>query len=165
MTACRPRTRTDRVGGAWTRLVIACALLTAPFVRADPLLDVARWQQRLLVITAPTADDDGLQQQRQLLARLDADAASRDLLLVELVADEARVVPPGRMQPPDVAALREALALDRDRFAVVLVGLDGGIKLRSAQPLRRCALLGTIDAMPMRRRELGDGGGALACQD
>jgi len=38
---------------------------------------------------------------------------------------------------------------------VVLIGKDGGEKLRSAQPITAERLFATIDAMPMRQSETG----------
>ncbi len=39
--------------------------------------------------------------------------------------------------------------------AAELVGKDGGVKLMSASPIAAATLFATIDAMPMRRREMG----------
>lgn len=43
---------------------------------------------------------------------------------------------------------------DNKSFEVILIGLDGGIKLRQSDPLSLEKLFATIDAMPMRRNEL-----------
>ena len=39
-------------------------------------------------------------------------------------------------------------------FEVILIGLDGGIKLRQDQTLLKQDLFRIIDAMPMRRNEI-----------
>jgi len=39
-------------------------------------------------------------------------------------------------------------------FEIILLGLDGGVKLRQENLLTVRKLYGTIDAMPMRRREI-----------
>ena len=39
-------------------------------------------------------------------------------------------------------------------FNIVLIGLDGGIKLRTSELLKKEELFNTIDSMPMRRAEL-----------
>jgi len=48
-----------------------------------------------------------------------------------------------------------------DAFRVVLVGKDGTEKRRDAEPVAARSLFDTIDAMPMRQREMReqDGGG------
>ncbi|MCS4120976.1 hypothetical protein GGP45_001318 [Salinibacter ruber] len=48
-----------------------------------------------------------------------------------------------------------------DAFRVVLVGKDGTEKRREAEPVSARSVFDTIDAMPMRQREMReqDGGG------
>ena len=43
---------------------------------------------------------------------------------------------------------------DKEDFEVLLIGLDGGIKLRQTEVLTKKALFNIVDAMPMRRNEL-----------
>ena len=43
---------------------------------------------------------------------------------------------------------------EAEEFAAVLIGRDGGQKLRSGSPISAEELFGKIDEMPMRRREL-----------
>lgn len=43
---------------------------------------------------------------------------------------------------------------EAEEFAVVLIGHDGGEKLRSGGPISAEELFGKIDEMPMRRREI-----------
>lgn len=42
-------------------------------------------------------------------------------------------------------------------FQNLLIGKDGGVKLRSNSPISNEKLFETIDAMPMRQREMRDG--------
>ncbi|NYD89522.1 DUF4174 domain-containing protein [Sphingomonas melonis] len=49
------------------------------------------------------------------------------------------------------AALRKRYRLPAGGFVAILIGKDGGEKLRSAKPILPEVLAGTIDAMPMRR--------------
>ena len=49
------------------------------------------------------------------------------------------------------ASLRTRLRLPAARFAIVLIGKDGTVALRSAEPVPADTLQGRIDAMPMRR--------------
>jgi hypothetical protein len=46
------------------------------------------------------------------------------------------------------------LRVEDGAFAAVLVGRDGGEKLRSAEPVPAEKLFDLIDAMPMRQREM-----------
>lgn len=117
---------------------------TAPVlaVPGNPLGDHL-WKNRIVLVSAPSRDDAGLSAQRQIFARMGDAARERDLVLVEAVGDGERE-----------RAMRRRFGLPADRFAAVLIGKDGGPKLASATPLSAEQLLPTIDAMPMRRREM-----------
>lgn len=43
---------------------------------------------------------------------------------------------------------------DKEAFVVVLVGKDGGEKMRATKPVTTAELFGIIDAMPMRQWEM-----------
>ena len=58
----------------------------------------------------------------------------------------------------DEEKLREDLGVGHDGFVVLLVGKDGGEKFRSETPVPAQEVFRRIDAMPMRRREVGGGG-------
>jgi hypothetical protein len=52
------------------------------------------------------------------------------------------------------AAARRRFHIAPSSFTVILLGKDGGEKLRSTQPLTLQKLNDTIDAMPMRQEEM-----------
>jgi len=55
-------------------------------------------------------------------------------------------------RPSEAKALRARFALGDEAFQAVLVGKDGGAKLRATKPITARELMATIDAMPMRQR-------------
>lgn len=116
----------------------------------------ARWSKRLLVLTAEgpeaavqcalvEAEQEGLQERDLTVLRVGAE--------VEHVAG-ARATDP----PPPATAFRDRFGLPDRGFRVVLVGKDGGVKLRRDEPLAPRDLWSVIDAMPMRRREMRSSG-------
>jgi hypothetical protein len=112
--------------------------------------------RRLVIITAASADAAAVREQRADLLQHAAGLDERDVVVV-------LALPGGRVEPvhgpaPDPAELVDLLgraspATD-DRFAVLLVGKDGGVKLRSSRPVSAEDLFALIDTMPMRRREM-----------
>jgi hypothetical protein len=63
--------------------------------------------------------------------------------------------PPTSMATPaEQDALRKRFHVRPDAFAVILVGKDGGEKMRSDKPIPWETLEATIDAMPMRQTEM-----------
>ena len=133
------------------------ALLTPSVATgADDPLAPYRWQARPLLVFSPPADE----RLRTQVAALDAardGLRERDQLVWIVLPEtiEAKVGPAPRVTEAEAAAaLRRRFAIGEGDFAVILVGKDGGEKLRQRTPLSVDALFGTIDAMPMRRREM-----------
>jgi hypothetical protein len=121
-------------------LLLAAALAPVPATVAE-----MRWERRVLLLSAPRADDAGLAGQRRALAGWDAAARERDLAVVTIVGDRVSGADDG------AAGLRKRYRLPAGRFVAILIGKDGGEKLRSAKPIAAEVLAETIDAMPMRR--------------
>ncbi len=119
-------------------------LLIAVALAASPTVAQMKWDRRVLVVSASTAKDPALAEQRRILAAWKTNAAARDLTIVEIVGETVR----GVSDP--AAALRRKYHLPIT-FTAILIGKDGGEKLRSAKPFPAAALEATIDAMPMRK--------------
>jgi hypothetical protein len=49
--------------------------------------------------------------------------------------------------------LRRRFSVAPDKFAVLLIGKDGGVKLRKSEPVERREFYALIDRMPMRIQE------------
>lgn len=126
----------------------------------DFRLEAHRWEHRLLFVFAPTEAADQLRAQNDALAEQDAGFRDRDLLLITLTgaADgTVREGPEGDAQLLTNAAvtrLYDRFNVPSDAFRVVLVGKDGTEKRRDAEPVTGRSLFDTIDAMPMRQREM-----------
>lgn len=100
-------------------------------------LDGYRWKQRLVVIFAPSAQDADYVRQHTLLQQHQQALRERDMVVLS------------DTRPADNGALRHAL--NPAGFEIVLVGKDGGMKLRQTQPVSAEALLSLVDSMPMRQ--------------
>ncbi len=119
-------------------------ILLAAALAASPTLAQMRWDRRVLIVAAPSAQDPALAEQRRILGGWTAKGDERDLTVVEIVGDRVRGA--GDTGP----ALRHKFRLPAG-FTAILIGKDGGEKLRSAHPFPTAVLEQTIDAMPMRR--------------
>lgn len=144
-----------------TAILAAGALAAAPAATtrsADPI-EAMRWERRAIVVFSSDATDGKLAKQRAILAADAAGVAERRLSVVEVVGDAVTV--DGAPRPADsaaVARVRERFAAGPEQFRVVLVGLDGGEKLRRDEAVTAGLLFETIDRMPMRREERRGGG-------
>ncbi len=108
---------------------------------------------RPLLIFAAGPEDPQLEIQLRTLGEHAAEAHDRDLVIIAL---------PYRSPSPTAVKLSQADAdfarrqfgVPPGEFAAILLGKDGGAKLRSAKPLSMAKLIETIDAMPMRQGEM-----------
>jgi hypothetical protein len=119
-------------------------ILLAVALAASPTLAQMRWERRVLIVAAPSPQDPELDEQRRILDNWTAKRDERDLTVVEIVGDQVRGA--GDSAP----ALHRKFRLPAT-FTAILIGKDGGEKLRSAHPFPAVVLERTIDAMPMRR--------------
>ncbi len=134
-------------------LIVALAMIGgADRVSADPY----RWSYRPVFVFAPSPSHPALQRQDAINKRAEAAFRERDIVVVNVIGQGVSAAlgpPPG----VDAGQLRKRFGVGEDDFAFILVGKDGGIKLRSDSPVPAARLSGVIDAMPMRRREMREG--------
>jgi hypothetical protein len=116
--------------------------VTVANAERDPLSRY-RWTIRVLVVLAADPEGRDLAEQRRQIESLKDGAAERELVVVQPPAGSA-----------EEKALRIQLGLGNEPFQAVLVGKDGGAKLRAAKPITALELMATIDAMPMRQNEM-----------
>lgn len=134
-------------------LAALSALAMTAIAAADGLSSV-RWEYRPLLLFTPTPLDNRLSRQTTILANDDRGLIDRRLAV--FVVERNRVVTLFGAPAPEANAkrLRLRFRVPDASFRVVLIGLDGGAKLTSDAPVTAETLFSTIDAMPMRRREL-----------
>lgn len=120
-------------------------LIAAVIATGAADLEALRWTARVLVVFAERATDPRLAEQAAVIDAARDGAAERDLTVLPVIGTG-----------PEARALRQRLGVPPDAaFRVVLVGKDGGAKRSADQPITAGDLFGTIDQMPMRRREAG----------
>jgi len=101
----------------------------------------APFPHRLVVVVGQPGDPRGVQQH----ASLAQDAAAlreRDVVVQDITPEAAR------RERPELG-VRSGVA-----FEVLLVGKDGGVKLRRDKPVAASEIAALIDTMPMRREEM-----------
>lgn len=119
---------------------------------ANPLL-AERWKSRPLVIVAPSTTDPTLVKMQDILQTPANQAAfkERQMVLYVVVGDRARR-DDAWLSADQARAIRKAMDVAPDAPAtVLLVGMDGGIKMREQGVIDARTLFGTIDQMPMRQ--------------
>jgi hypothetical protein len=119
-------------------------ILLAVALAASPTIAQMKWERRVLIVSAPSTQDASLVAQRRILVDWTAKGDDRDLTVVEVIGNQVRGA------SDSAATIRRKYHLPA-AFTAILIGKDGGEKLRSAKPFAAAALEATIDAMPMRK--------------
>ena len=130
----------------------ALAILVAggPFPAVAAGLDAFGWKNRVLIVFANPGNSDAAEQRRLLLEDRPA-LSERDMVIIDVSGDAVKPIF-GAAGTATAAELRKDTGIQEDtRFAAILIGKDGGEKLRSTKPFPTALLERTIDAMPMRR--------------
>lgn len=129
--------------------VLATALSATQGFAMDSLPDL-HWKKRAVLVFGE-AGDPQVDRQLGLLSRRQDALAERDMVLIRISGDDAAVVY-GEAQVPDGRALRRETGAGAG-LAVMLVGKDGGVKLRRETVVDDLEIFGLIDRMPMRQAE------------
>jgi len=114
------------------------------------------WKKRVLVVSAPTADDENLKKQQREVALTSEDFAERDMALVTLLENAVSTAEGTELTNEEAATARAALKIRPGSFAVRLIGKDGSVKLSSETATSMTEIYSLIDSMPMRQREQSD---------
>lgn len=120
-------------------------LLLAPataYATADDLRSVAGMQSHnsALIVFAPSLADQRMRQQHAIMARLAIQAASRDLLFVQV--DANRVIG----AHDTASALRRRFQVPDGGFRVALMSKNGKLILSGSRPIAGASIIHAIDA-------------------
>ena len=125
-----------------------------PMSAGETALDGYRWQNRLLLVFAPDADSALYHRQQEMLLVAERGLNERDVVIIFVIRDA--VSTKGRPAAAVAAVdLRDAYGVLPHEFRVLLIGKDGGVKLRQEEPISMADLFALIDSMPMRKQEIG----------
>jgi hypothetical protein len=137
-------------------LVLAC-LAPSPIPSQMPAgivsLATLRDRARPLLIFAPTPNDPQLQIQLRRLHDHVPDLTARDIVVIAIPYENPSPTP-ATLTVEAAQSARRRFHIAPTDFIVILIGKDGGEKLRSSKPLTIEKLNETIDAMPMRQQEM-----------
>lgn len=114
-----------------------------------------RWQNRLLLIKADLNTPNLYQQQLKILKGDEAGLKERKLLIYHIKNQQYRKGLNSELPYQNITDnYLKRVSNSKFDFEIILIGLDGGVKLRQDNVLKIDKLFGIIDAMPMRRWEL-----------
>jgi len=133
-------------------LVTSTGLGQATAVAAE--LSDYRWQHRPLLLFAPMDTDPRLV---ETLSRIEAsrcDFLDRDMVIGVVVTEGISTLGGQVINADESRELADQYSIDANAFSALLIGKDGGEKLRINEVPNLQEIYAVIDGMPMRTREM-----------
>lgn len=140
-------------------ILLAAGAALGPAQAAAAELGDYLWERRPLLVFAPTDSDARLVETMRRIEATRCDFADRDMVLGKIVADGTSTLDGQAVDTAQAQRLAAEFGIGADSFSVVLIGKDGGEKLRVNDVPDLQTIYAVIDGMPMRGREMsGDPG-------
>ena len=143
------------VRSALAVIILAAGAALAPAAAAAPGLGDYLWQRRPLLLFAPSESDPRLVETVRRIEASRCDFAERDMVLGQIVNDGTSTLDGQVLETGQARRLFSQFGIGANTFSAVLIGKDGGEKLRVNGVPDLGAIYAVIDGMPMRRTEMG----------
>jgi hypothetical protein len=117
-------------------------------------LNQFQWKNRLLFIFAPEKGDAFFQSLQSEISTQPDEISERDLVVFSIFETGPSYQDNSQIDTRTAAAIRTNFAVLPGKFTCILVGKDGGIKLRQDSQVKLDQVFNLIDTMPMRREEM-----------
>lgn len=127
-------------------------LFTMNIVHAQSLEDY-QWKNRILILMDATLKSNSLQAQLKEFTGQNEGLTERDLILF-LITEDKVYSQHGKALDMNSESVREQLGISDDFKGVLLLGKDGGIKLKEHFQVASKTVFDLIDGMPMRKAEM-----------
>lgn len=113
-----------------------------------------KWQNRAVVVFTDSTNSEKFEAQRKELIAGMKGFEERKLVLLHSTPTKLRKCLPVDSEWMDDTGIHNQMLDKEADFEVILIGLDGGVKLRQKEILESTHLFSIIDSMPMRQAEL-----------
>lgn len=111
-----------------------------------------QWENRILLVFADDKNDGEMLKQMAILSKEKSGLAERKLKIYQFAKDKYTT---GFSAAWKLSTINKRKYFKKnDDFKVILIGLDGGVKLKQTEILSTEKLFTIIDGMPMRRTEI-----------
>ena len=118
------------------------------------LLDKFRWGNRLLLIFTPSMDNTNFKNANNTLKENKDGVTDRDLVIFYIFENSQSVYGDSLINKKTSIYLREKFYAAEGNTTFILIGKDGGEKMRTINQFSIDRLFARIDEMPMRRSEI-----------
>ncbi len=117
-----------------------------------------RWKNRILIVKTWSEQDSRYQEQLKEYSDSNSDFKNRKLVLYEVIGNKYKMTDYQKLKAnihwQNLPKINEDIFDPLNKYEVILIGLDGGVKLKKTDILRKEELYSIIDRMPMRLEEI-----------
>jgi hypothetical protein len=117
-------------------------------------LNVYQWRNRLLVLFAPSQDNQVYQSFKEQLKRGAQEIRDRDILIFHVIESGEGRLDDLPLNKEQARSLRKRFSIKMGQCKLILIGKDGEVKFQEELPVDLTDIFSIIDAMPMRQREI-----------
>lgn len=111
-----------------------------------------QWKNRVLIVSTTDGTSSDFLKQIDLLKNLNQELTERKLIIYQIVNDKYKVGFSSNFKSSNSTSKKYVNT--KKGLQIILIGLDGGVKLKQNYVLTAEKLFAIIDGMLMRKREL-----------
>ena len=134
------------------KLLFFAFLFLAISSMSSQSLSEYQWENRLVIIFTETKNSKDLREQLKELEGDIKGLEDRKVVILHALPKKQKKLLPEESDFQDSELYKKKES--KTDFEVILIGLDGGVKLRQNDILKTEKLYGLIDSMPMRQAEM-----------
>jgi hypothetical protein len=140
-------------------LLVAAVILPALLIhdRRNALsmdLTQFQWKNRLLFLFAPDASNPHFNRLQSEITKQPYEVEDRDLVIFEVLEQGPSRMNTTPLNRQTANSIRDHFDVPQRLFTLILVGKDGGVKLKRNDQVNLADIFGLIDSMPMRQKEM-----------
>ena len=113
-----------------------------------------QWKNRLLFLFAPDDSHPDFRRLQSNIAKHQHEVEDRDLVIFEVLGQGPSRMNTVPLNQPAADSIRDRFGIVKNGFALILVGKDGGVKMRRVDAVGLADVFERIDSMPMRQNEM-----------
>ncbi|WP_298516640.1 DUF4174 domain-containing protein [uncultured Kordia sp.] len=116
-----------------------------------------QWEHRILIVKTTYPESKQFQAQLTHIKNAASEMIARKFVVYTIIQEDFTFINYKDVTLNNVGKLHGKLSKvvnDKKEFEVILIGLDGGVKLQQTNVLTTTKLFNKVDSMPMRRSEM-----------